>query len=71
MCQALKELFREDFQKEFETIRVKEYAKGHAGNLIENINNLINNLGISLENACQAIGSSVESYEEAKKLLEE
>ena len=66
MCQALKELFREDFEKEYETIRIKE----HAGNLIENINNLINNLGISLEAACQAIGSSVQSYEEAKKLLE-
>ena len=74
MCQALKELFREDFEKEyeekFEAIRIKNREEGHAGALIENINNLINNLGISLEAACQAIGSSVESYEEAKKLLE-
>jgi len=38
--------------------------------LIESINNLINNLGISLEAACQAIGSSVQSYEAAKRLLE-
>lgn len=70
MCQALKELFREDFEKEFEPIRKKEHAEGRAGNLVECINNLINNLGISLEAACQAIGSSVQSYEDAKKLLE-
>ena len=43
MCQALKELFREDFEKEFETIRRKEHAEGRAGNLVECINNLINN----------------------------
>ena len=74
MCQALKELFREDFEDEFIAARTKGHAEGHAeghaGMLIESINNLINNLGISLEAACQAIGSSVQSYEAAKKLLE-
>ena len=70
MCQALKELFREDFEDEFIAARTKGHAEGHAGMLIESINNLINNLGISLEAACQAIGSSVQSYEAAKRLLE-
>ena len=70
MCQALKKLFREDFEDEFIAARTKGHAEGHAGMLIESINNLINNLGISLEAACQAIGSSVQSYEAAKRLLE-
>ena len=34
-----------------------------------NIDNLINNLGLSLEAACKALGSSIQEYEETKNIV--
>lgn len=70
MCDALKEIFRESFEKEFESERIQERERGCAQTLTESINNLIANLGLSLEAACQAIGTTVQNYEESKALLE-
>ena len=62
MCRALEEFYDDGV--------AEGVTKGKASAVIENINNLINNLGLSLEAACKAIGTSVEAYEAAKKLLE-
>lgn len=70
MCDALKEIFRESFEKEFESERIQERERGCAQTLTESINNLIANLGLSLEAACRAIGTTVQNYEESKALLE-
>ena len=43
---------------------------GKAKEFIENIDNLISNLGLTLEAACKALGSSIQEYEESKKLLQ-
>ena len=45
-------------------------AEGKAETFIKNIDNLINNLGLSLEAACKALGSSIQEYEEIKNLLQ-
>lgn len=37
MRQALKELFKEDFEKEYETVSTEKYAEGHAVKLIEQV----------------------------------
>ena len=44
---------------------------GQAKEFIENVENLIKNLDLSPEAACNALGSSIRQYEEAKKLLEQ
>jgi len=43
--------------------------KRAAETLVESVENLIGNLGWTLEEACKAIGSTVQKYEESKKLL--
>ena len=43
---------------------------GKAKEFTENIDNLIVNLGLTLEAACKALGSSIQEYEESKKLLQ-
>lgn len=43
---------------------------GKAEEFIENIDNLINNLGLTLDAACKALGSSIQEYEESKKLFQ-
>ena len=43
---------------------------GKAKEFIENIDSLISNLNLTLETACKALGSSVQEYEESKKLLQ-
>ena len=43
---------------------------GKAKEFIENIDHLISNLGLTLEAACKALGSSIQEYEESKKLLQ-
>ena len=58
MCKALQEFYDDG------------KAEGKALNLVENINNMITNLGLSLEAACQAVGSSVENYNDAQELLQ-
>lgn len=43
--------------------------KGIAQNLVKNIDSAVKNLGIDLQQACKALGSSVEEYENAKQTL--
>lgn len=43
--------------------------EGKATSLINSVENLIKNLGLSLEAACVALGSSIQQYEESPKLL--
>ena len=43
--------------------------KGIAQNLVKNIDSAMKNLGIDLQQACEALGASVEEYENAKKTL--
>ena len=45
--------------------------QGKAGSLVNSVDNLIKNLDLSLEEACTALGSSVQEYEKAKELLKE
>lgn len=49
--------------------RAEGREEGIAENFIRNINSLISNMGLTLEASCKALGSSVQEYEEAKKLL--
>lgn len=55
--------------KGLEGFAEKRAAEKVAEALVSNVESLINNLGLTLEGACEAIGSSVQKYEEAKKLL--
>lgn len=64
------------WEEEYMTLRMIEREKyneglsqGKAGSLVNSVENLIKNLGFSLEEACSAVGSSVRQYEEAKELL--
>lgn len=60
MCRGI-ELLKEE-------VRAEE-KMNNAKFIVESIDNLIANLGLSLESACNVIGSSVQRYEESKKLL--
>ena len=78
-------IFEFDEEREWRMIREAEYqygvedgksegrlegrAEGRAEEFVQGIDNLIVNLKISLEEACTALGSSVQKYEEAKKML--
>lgn len=55
--------------KGLEGFAEKRGEKRAAEALVENVDNLINNLGLTLDAACKAIGSTVQKYEESKKLL--
>ena len=43
--------------------------KGIAQNLVKNIDSAMKNLGIDLQQACEALGTSIEEYENAKQTL--
>ena len=43
--------------------------KGIAQTLVQNIDSAIKNLGIDLQQACEALGMSIEEYENAKQTL--
>ena len=43
--------------------------KGIAQNLVKNIDSAMKNLGINLHQACEALGASIEEYENAKQML--
>ncbi|MCD7885542.1 MAG: hypothetical protein LUI87_17865 [Lachnospiraceae bacterium] len=43
--------------------------KGMAGRLVRNVDSLMKNEGYSMERACRSLDSTVEEYEEAKKIL--
>ena len=43
--------------------------KGIAQNLVKNIDSAMKNLGIDFQQACEALGTSVEEYENAKQTL--
>ena len=49
--------------------RAEGHAEGHAETLVKNIESAMKNLGFDLEKACQALGTSVDEYENAKRLL--
>lgn len=55
--------------KGLEGFAEKRAARADALRLVECVDNLIKNLGLSLEAACNAIGSSIQKYEESKDLL--
>lgn len=64
------------WEDEYMTLRMIEREKfnegineGKATSLVNSVENLIKNLGLSLEAACVALGSSIQQYEESKKLL--
>ena len=66
------------WEEEYMTLRMIEREKyneginqGKAGSLVNSVDNLIKNLDLSLEEACTALGSSVQEYEKAKELLKE
>ena len=70
------------WQEEYMTLRMIEREKyneglnegisqGKAGSLVNSVDNLTKNLDLSLEEACTALGSSVQEYEKAKELLKE
>ena len=46
-----------------------ELRKEMAYNTVESINNLMENLQLSLEKACGALGKTVEEYQNAKRIL--
>ena len=43
--------------------------KGIAQNLVKSVDSAMKNLGIDLQQACEALGTSVEEYENAKQTL--
>lgn len=47
----------------------KGIETGIAQNLVKNIDSAMKNLGINLQQACEALGTSVEEYEKAKQTL--
>lgn len=68
------------WEEEYMTLRMIERERynegvtdginvGQAKEFVENIESLIKNLGLSLEEACNALGSSIQQYDESKKLL--
>jgi len=66
MCAIMDEIRNESMAEG----RAEGRAEGDAKRLVANINNLVKNLKLSLEAACQAVGSSIEEYEESKKLIQ-
>ena len=47
------------------------YDKGYGIKLLEDVNNLMNNLHLNLQEACDGLGTTVAEYEKAKKNYEE
>ena len=47
----------------------KGIEKGTAQTLIKNIDSAMKNLGIDLQHACKALGTSIEEYENARQTL--
>ena len=73
-------IFEFDEEREWRLIREAEYRYGvedgraegkiiAAREFVQGVDNLIANLKISLEEACAAIGSSIQKYEESRKML--
>ena len=78
MCEAIRELFAEEFEQqreEFEQQREEfeqqreEAEKAAAKSLVRSVENVMANFRVNLEKACAGIGTSVEEYNVAKKLL--
>lgn len=57
--------------KGLEGFAEKRAARADALRLVECVNNLINNMGWTLETACDAIGASMQKYEESVELLKQ
>ncbi len=53
----------------FEIGEKRGIEKGIAQNLVKNIDSAMKNLGIDLQQACEALGTSIEEYENAQKTL--
>ena len=61
------------WEEEYMTLRMIEREKfneGKASSLVSSVENLIKNLNLPLEEACSVLGSSVQQYEEAKKIID-
>ena len=57
MCQGMKEWLEE------------KYEEGHAEERVRSIANIMQNLNLSLEDACRGLGISVEEYNKAKTMI--
>ena len=57
MCQGMKEWLEE------------KYEEGHAEERVRSIANIMQNLNLSLEDACRGLGISVEEYNKAKAMI--
>ena len=51
-------------------IEREKFNEGKASSLVSSVENLIKNLNLPLEEACSVLGSSVQQYEEAKKIID-
>lgn len=65
MCKVIEEWAEE----ERETGKIEGKIEGKANTLVKAIESLMENMELSLDDACIAINSSIQQYEEAKKLL--
>ena len=57
--------YNEEWEKE--KLRKAEYEAGVEQQLFQGINNLVINLNLSLQEACDALGVTTEQYERAKE----
>ena len=63
--------------EEWEAVKMNIYEIGEkrgietgtAQTLVKNIDSAMKNLGINLQQACEALGTSIEEYENAKQML--
>ena len=65
-----RELYEQGLREEGESIgEARGEARGEGKSLLESVNNLQKNLKLSLEEALNALGKTMQDYEKAKELL--
>ena len=62
MCQAIKDLIEDG--------RMEGKKEGRRANMVSNIDSIMKNLRLNLNDACRAVGVTVEEYKKAKKAVE-
>lgn len=62
MCQAIKDLIEDG--------RLEGKKEGRRANMVSNIDSIMKNLRLNLNDACRAVGVTVEEYKKAKKAVE-
>ena len=67
MCQGIIELIEEGRQEGVEQGRREGVQMGIQENLVQNVNNLMKNLGLALGEACKALGTTEDAYMLARK----